>query len=167
MGLDKKLVEARIVGGLTRMGSRLGLPGKRPQRPDRSMRLLALALVLFTLYGLPDAEGWHDDLWAVWSVVFFSLLAIAPRGLYDGRFELWSRRHDALSLALVVVFAFVPGFLLLSEHFSDRTSLLIAVLMAPGPAALAFYSGRRHRRRSVHEGSSSAVNDEPPRGRDR
>jgi drug/metabolite transporter (DMT)-like permease len=124
------------------------------------MRLVALAFVLVTLYGLPEAKNWHNYFWAAWSVLLFSLLAIAPRGLYDGRFERWSRRHEVLSGALVTVFMFVPGFMLLTDHFSDRTSLLIAGLIAPGVAALSVYGGRRRRRGNMDEGSWFAVDDE-------
>ncbi|MFF0266458.1 hypothetical protein [Kribbella sp. NPDC004536] len=61
------------------------------------MRLLGLAVLLCLLYGLTEAKGWREHLTGVSEVSLVSLVVIAPRGLYDGRFKRWSDQHKVLA----------------------------------------------------------------------
>lgn len=130
------------------------------RRPGRTVRLFALSILLVCLYALPEAAGWHDYLWATWSLLLTGFVAIAPRGFYDGRFERWTREHEGLASVLTAGFVVFLGLLFLSDLFAVRTSLLIAAPLGLVLGVSSRLSGRR-RHRNVDEGSASDVDGEP------
>ena len=98
------------------------------RRPGRTMRLLGLAVLLCLLYGLTEAKGWRQHLTGISEISLVSLIVIAPRGLYDGRFQRWSDRHKVLAWLPAAVFIGVVGFLVLSDIAEDWKFGLIVLL---------------------------------------
>jgi hypothetical protein len=83
------------------------------------MRLLALAIVLFSLYGLTTAEHWHQALSAASVCMWAGLFAVAPRGLYDGRVDSWAQAHKVRSSLVAAVFLSAAGYLAFSGIADD------------------------------------------------
>ncbi|MGZ0149408.1 hypothetical protein ACXJJ3_20255 [Kribbella sp. WER1] len=106
------------------------LTRRATRRPGRTLRLFALAILLFNLYSLTGARTWHDGLSAAGVCLWTSLLAIAPRGLYDGRADAWSKRHQVVSWLLMMVFLGLAGFLVISGIADDwQFGLTIFVIL--------------------------------------
>ena len=130
------------------------------RRPGRTLRLLALALLLVVLSTLPEVRDVHDGLWAAWSLMLTGFVAIAPKGFYDGRFERWTREHNRLSSLLMIGFTVFLGLVLLSDRFGVRRSLLIAGGLGLVLGLLSLTDVRKSRRHA-DEGPASEVDDEP------
>jgi hypothetical protein len=118
-----------ILGALRTFDQRLTMWTRR--RPGRTARLFALAIFLFSLYGLTHAEDWRDYIeggtWCLWTALF----AVAPRGLYDGRFAAWANLRKAPSTLLVLVFLLPTAFTSVTAFADDwKFGLFITVWVA-------------------------------------
>lgn len=115
------------------------------RRPGRTMRLFALSGLLFSIYGLTEARGWHDVLWGVSVCLLLSVIVFAPRGLYDGSWGPWMARHQALSGAVGMVFLSAAGFLAVSGVVEDWKFGLFVMLGIGCLTAVRLISDREQR----------------------
>jgi hypothetical protein len=77
--------------------------GRSTKRPPRWLRIVAAAVT--ALYGvllIPDHSP-QDVLKTAVLAPLFLLVAIAPHGLFDGRFNAWTRRHLILTSGIMFV----------------------------------------------------------------
>lgn len=103
-------------------------------RPARWMRVWAALMgLLFIVSLIFDHDDVGDYVTAVTLCGLMSVTVFAPRGLYDGRFAAWSRRHVVLSAALIVAGMAGCSFVVLSTVFGQRIGVLVGV-----PAGMAF-----------------------------
>jgi hypothetical protein len=109
------------------------------------MRLFALSGLLFSIYGLTEAHGWHDVLSGASVCLLLSLVVFAPRGLYVGRWGPWMARHQALSGAVAMMFLSAAGFLAVSGFVEDWKFGLFVVLGVGCLTAVGLISDRKQR----------------------
>ncbi|WP_427886682.1 hypothetical protein ACQHIV_28225 [Kribbella sp. GL6] len=115
------------------------------QRPGRTRRLLALAVALVSLYELTGAKTWHDGLSAASVLLWASMLAIAPRGLWDGRAQLWSKNHPLLWWPATALFVSAAGFLAVSGFTEDwKFSVVMVVVLVSLVVVRAVASSLKH-----------------------
>jgi hypothetical protein len=127
--------------------------------PSRWMRILAVVVGTAQLVGLivnADDAQLDDILWGIVVVIMMSILAIAPRALYDGRVTAWERSHPVLSVGLMTPFLGTGAFALLADWLGYGLSAVVAY---PGLALLMFVSARWGR--GVREGSPPESDGEP------
>lgn len=142
-----KTAVRRLAGKLLALDE--GLARRVARRPGRTFRLFALAIFLFNLYGLTGANTWHDGLSAAGVCLWTGLYAIAPRGLYDGRADAWSKRHKVLSGLLVTVFLAAAGFLAISGATDDWQFVLTMLVFFVVLAIAKSWAARTKRRSST------------------
>ena len=111
-------------------------------KPPRWMRIGAAAVAaVFCLQLLFGEHGPHDVVWTVVECTLMMLIAIAPRGLYDGRADAWERNHPIASGTLM--FVVLSG--LLMWCLADYVAWWLAAAIAlPGAAVLATWITYRH-----------------------
>ncbi|HEY3562530.1 MAG TPA: hypothetical protein VGL05_33925 [Kribbella sp.] len=129
------------------------------RRPGRTMRLVALSVLLCMIYGLTEATTWRDYATGASGVVLVGLIVVAPRGLYDGRWTCWAERHKRLSWLPTMVFLCVVGFPLISGFADDwkfELSVAIGVAGLVGVQAIL-----RRRAANASEGPASGVDGGP------
>ena len=103
------------------------------------------AVVLFVTSGLGLFEEHRprDIVGAVFFGCLMLTVATAPRALYDGRSDTWSRAHPVLSGTGVALFLGFCLYMLLSDFLDTGLSLLIAVPSALGLSAFATWGWSR------------------------
>ena len=78
---------------------------QRPtKRPPGWLRIVAAVVtVVYCVLLIPDHDLAHLLSTAAFAPLFL-VVAIAPQGLFDGRFAAWTQRHPAASIGLVIIF---------------------------------------------------------------
>jgi hypothetical protein len=111
-------------------------------RPPRWRRIVAGAFAVSCALRLITAHNLHDVLWTVYVCGVLGLGAVAPRGLYDGRFEAWLRAHPVVNAGLTFLLFGAPLYWILSSFLADWLGVVIALPLAAGAAAWAVYRAR-------------------------
>ncbi|GAA1599890.1 hypothetical protein GCM10009804_65660 [Kribbella hippodromi] len=129
------------------------------RRPGRTMRLFALAFALVLLYALTEAADWHDYVKGGSEFMLAGLIAVAPRGIYNGQLDAWTKRHKALSGLMLVVLAGVMGFIAIPDIVADWKFALAVGL--PAGCLAVFSPALRRRLVKTDEGPASEVDGDP------
>jgi hypothetical protein len=111
-------------------------------RPPRWFRVVAGVVAVFFALELITAHNFNDVLWAVFVCGGLGLNAVAPRGLYDGRFEAWLRAHPVVNAGLTFLLLATALYLGLSSFLPDWLGVVIALPLAAGLAAWVVYRAR-------------------------
>ncbi|NIK58209.1 hypothetical protein [Kribbella shirazensis] len=111
-------------------------------RPPRWFRLASAAIAVLFAVGLMNARELTDVFRGILGCSLMLLTAIAPKGLYDGRFKAWTPRHRILSGALVFLVLGGIFLFMLSDYIAPW---LAAVCAFPLSAAFAAWSTYRER----------------------
>jgi hypothetical protein len=112
-------------------------------RPPRWRRVAAVVLLVINGLSLFEEHRPRDIVEAVFFGCLMLTVAIAPRALYDGRSDAWSRAHPVLSGAGVALFLGFCLYMLLSDFLDTGLSLLIAVPSALGLSVSATWGWSR------------------------
>jgi hypothetical protein len=111
-------------------------------RPPRWRRVVSgVAAVIFALELITVDEP-SDVVVAVGVCGVLGLDAVAPRGLYDGRFTAWLRAHPLVNAGLTFLLLGTVLYLVLSIFLTDWLGVVIALPLAAGAAAWAVYRAR-------------------------
>lgn len=109
-------------------------------RPPRWFRIISAALAVLFAVELINAHRLIDVFWGALACSLMLMNAIAPKGLYDGRFDAWTRKHPMASAVLLFI---VLGGIALAV-LSDYVQLwLAAVIVLPLSAAVAPWAAYR------------------------
>jgi hypothetical protein len=111
-------------------------------RPPRWRRVVAGVFAMIFALGLITAHNLNDVLWAVFVCGVLGLGAVAPRGLYDGRFTAWLRAHPVVNAGPTFLLLGTVLYLVLSGFLPDWLGVVIALPLAAGLAAWAVYRAR-------------------------
>jgi hypothetical protein len=107
------------------------------------MRLFAVAFALFSLYGLTRAEHWREYVFGATWCLWMGLFAVAPRGLWDGRFAAWANLNKVRSTLLILTFLVPAGFIAVTSFADDwKFGLFITVGVSIGLTATQFAKRR-------------------------
>jgi hypothetical protein len=128
---------------------------RRMERPPWWFRIMSL---VFAVLLAGQLIGHHRPLDVVQGVLLCGLMlmnAIAPRGMYDGRFETWASTHRLLSSSLVFVFLGLLLLVTLRDFFNIWTSMIISVAVAGVATVFGVWRSQVRRRpaerRTTHE----------------
>jgi hypothetical protein len=111
-------------------------------RPPRWFRITSAAIAVLFAAGLMNADELTDVLWGVLACLIMLLNAIAPKGLYDGRFNAWTQKHPIASGSLIFLVLGGSALSLLSDYVDKW---LAAVIVLPLSAAFAAWITHRDR----------------------
>jgi hypothetical protein len=111
-------------------------------RPPRWRRITAGVAAVFVALRLITAHNFNDVLWTVYVCGVLGLGAVAPRGLYDGRFTTWMRAHPVVNAGLTFLLLGAPLYWILSSFLTDWLGVVIALPLAAGSAAWTAYRAR-------------------------
>jgi hypothetical protein len=111
-------------------------------RPPRWRRIAAGAFAVSFALRLITAHNFNDVLWTVYVCGVLGLGAVAPRGLYDGRFTAWLRAHPVVNAGLTFLLLGTALYLGLSSFLPDWLGVVIALPLAAGAAAWTAYRAR-------------------------
>jgi hypothetical protein len=118
-------------------------PGRVTKRPPRWLRIVAgVATVLYSVQLIPNHEP-QDVLKVAALAPLFLLFAIAPPGLFDGRFEAWTRRHPLARSAFTFVFFGALCLSGLAELLDWGPALAITLPLSAIVVAVVAYVSRR------------------------
>jgi hypothetical protein len=121
----------------------MNLPARRwDGRPPRWFRLTSAVIAVLFAVGLKDARELVDVIWGVLACSLMLVNAIAPRGLYDGRFNAWTEKHPFVGGGLVFIVLGGSAVALMSD-FID--SWLAAVIVLPMSAVFTAWITYRRR----------------------
>jgi hypothetical protein len=123
-------------------GNGMALGKSWASRPPRWRRVAAGAFAVSFALRLITAHNLNDVLWALFVCGGLGLSAVAPRGLYDGRFEAWLRAHPVVNAGLTFLLLGTALYLVLSSFLADWLSGVIALPLAAGFAAWVVYRAR-------------------------
>ncbi|NUR94415.1 MAG: hypothetical protein HOV67_04055 [Kribbellaceae bacterium] len=88
-----------------------------------------------------------------------ALYAVAPRGLYDGRFESWARTHTVRSSLVFALFMSAAGYLAFSGIADDwKFTLFISIALV---ATMVVLQTARRLAGNADEGPPSGVDSGP------
>jgi hypothetical protein len=111
-------------------------------RPPRWFRVISAGFAVLFAVGLTDADELVDVIWGILACSLMLVNAIAPKGLYDGRFNAWTQKHPFVSGGLAFTVLGGSALALLSD-FID--SWLAAVIVLPMSAAFTAWITHRQR----------------------
>lgn len=111
-------------------------------RPPRWFRITSAAMAVLFAVGLRNAHELIDVFWGVLACSLLLVNAIAPRGLYDGRFNAWTRKHPIVSGGLFFLILGGSALAVLSDYVD---MWLAAVIVLPLSAAFAVWATYRDR----------------------
>lgn len=106
------------------------------RRPPRWLRIISAAIAVLFAVGLSNAHALTDVFGGSLSCSFMLLNAIASKGLYDGRFSAWTRKHPIANGSLIFLVLGGCLLLLLSDHIA---AWLAAVIVVPPSATFAVW----------------------------
>jgi hypothetical protein len=122
-------------------GNGMALGKSGASRPPRWLRIVFGAGAVITALGLITADEPSDVVVAVGVCGSLGLHAVAPRGLYDGRFDAWLRAHPVVNAGLTFLLLETALYLVLSIFLADWLGVVIALPLAAG-AAWSVYRAR-------------------------
>ncbi|MEV0804704.1 hypothetical protein AB0I34_43935 [Kribbella sp. NPDC050281] len=111
-------------------------------RPPRWFRITSVGLAVLFAVGLRNAHGLIDVFWGVLACSLLLVNAVAPKGLYDGRFNAWTQKHPIVSGGLVFLVLGGSALAVLSDYVD---SWLAAVIVLPLSAAFVAWITYRER----------------------
>jgi hypothetical protein len=111
-------------------------------RPPRWFRLTSAVFAVLFAVGLKDAPELVDVIWGVLACSLMLVNAIAPRGLYDGRFNDWTQKHPLVGGGLAFIVLGGSALALMSDFIDSR---LAAVIVLPVSAAFTAWMTCRQR----------------------
>jgi hypothetical protein len=122
-------------------GNGMALEKRWASRPPRWARIVfGTGAVIFALE-LITADEPSDVVFRVFFCGSLGLQAVAPRGLYDGRFDAWLRAHPVVNAGLTFLLLETALYVVLSIFLTDWLGVVIALPLAAG-AAWAVYRAR-------------------------
>jgi uncharacterized membrane protein YbhN (UPF0104 family) len=120
----------------------MALGRNRAGRPPRWFRVVAAVTAVVFPLQLISEHSLNDTLWAVVIFAIMALNAIAPRGLYDGRFNAWMQDHPLVNGGFVFLILGAGLFSILSDYFATWLCAAIAIPVAAGFAVFMVYRSR-------------------------
>jgi hypothetical protein len=111
-------------------------------RPARWFRITSAGIAVLFAVGLTNADRLIDVFWGVLACSLMLVNAIAPKGLYDGRFTAWTRKHPIVSGGLFFLILGGSALALMSDYVD---TWLAAVIVLPVTAAFAAWVTYRER----------------------
>ncbi|TCM48949.1 hypothetical protein [Kribbella sp. VKM Ac-2568] len=120
----------------------MALEKSRASRPPRWVRIVLGAVAVIWALGLITADEPSDVVFRVFFCGSLGLQAVAPRGLYDGRFNAWLRAHPVVNAGLTILLLGTALYVGLSIFLADWLGVVIALPLAAGAAAWAAYRAR-------------------------
>ena len=103
-------------------------------RPPRWLRIISAAIAVLFAVGLSNAHALTDVFGGALACSLMLLTAIAPKGLYDGRFSAWTRKHPIANGSLIFLVLGGCLLMLLSDYIA---AWLAAVIVVPPSATFA------------------------------
>ena len=113
-------------------------------RPPRWFRITSAGIAVLFAVGLTNA---HELIAIIWGVLACSLMlvnAIAPKGLYDGRFSAWTQQHPIMSGVLGFLVLGGSSLALLSDYVDSWLAAVVALPLSAAFAAWNTYRLRHH-----------------------
>jgi hypothetical protein len=111
-------------------------------RPPRWFRITSAGIAVLFAVGLIHAHELIDVIWGVLACSLMLVNAIAPKGLYDGRFNAWTQKHPIVAGGLLFLILSGSALALLSDYID---SWLAAVIVLPMSAAFVAWITYRER----------------------
>ena len=111
-------------------------------RPPRWFRIISATAAVLSAVRLFYAHELADVFWGVVVCALLLLNAIAPKGLYDGRFDAWTQKHPIVSGSLTFLILGGGFVFLLSDYVAKW---LAAVIVLPLSAAFVAWMSYRER----------------------
>jgi hypothetical protein len=125
---------------------------RRPiKRPPRWLRIIAAVVAVVYGFQLIFDHSLANVISTAVLCPLFLTFAIAPRGLFDGRFDVWTRRHRVTAGSLVFVFLGALGMSALADTIGWWPALGITV---PVAGVLAWFGAYVARPRSERTGDA-------------